>query len=88
MSARWRLDSSPLRRGVTVATLVAREAERRRAADQRRDEVEELWRENEEMQAEQARELRDALSRAIERLENQELAAPILAGTYNPFLIY
>ena len=40
------------------------------------------------MQAEQARELRDALSRAIERLENQELAAPILAGTYNPFLIY
>jgi hypothetical protein len=40
------------------------------------------------MQAEQARELRDALSRAIERLEDQELATPMLAETYNPFLIY
>jgi hypothetical protein len=40
------------------------------------------------MQAEQARELRDALSRAIERLEDQELATPVLAETYNRFLIY
>lgn len=40
------------------------------------------------MQAEQARELRDALSRAIERLEDHELATPVLAETYNPFLIY
>ena len=40
------------------------------------------------MQAEQARELRDALSRAIERLESQDLATPVFAGTYNPFLIY
>ncbi|SOD41837.1 hypothetical protein [Nitrosovibrio sp. Nv4] len=31
------------------------------------------------MQAEQAREFRDALSRAIERIENQGLASPLLA---------
>ena len=40
---------------LTVATLVAREGERRRAAVQRTTEVEALWRENEAMQAEQAR---------------------------------
>ena len=40
------------------------------------------------MQAEQARELRDALSRAIQRLENHDLTTPALAETYNPFLIY
>lgn len=40
---------------LTVATLVAREGDRRRAAVQRTDEVERLWRANEAMQAEQAR---------------------------------
>lgn len=58
--------------GFTVATLVARESERRRAADQRRVEVETLWRENELMQAEQAR--LSAAKRALETIDAQRSA--------------
>jgi len=39
------------------------------------------------MHAEQARELRDALSRAIDRLENQEIASPFSADLSNSFLV-
>ena len=56
----------------TVATLVARESERRRAADQRRAEVELLWRENELMQAEQNR--LEAATRALETIDAQRSA--------------
>jgi len=40
------------------------------------------------MQANQARELRDALSRAIDRLENQELESPLSADLSNSLLVY
>jgi BssS protein family len=40
------------------------------------------------MQAEQARELRDALSRAIDRLENQEFASPLSTDLSNSLLVY
>lgn len=40
------------------------------------------------MQAEQARELRDALSRAIERIESQEFPAPLFADFSGELLIY
>ncbi len=40
------------------------------------------------MQTEQARELRDALSRAIELIENQEAATPLFAYMPHQFLIY
>jgi hypothetical protein len=40
------------------------------------------------MQADQARELRDALSRAIDRLENQELESPLSADLSNSLLVY
>jgi two-component system, OmpR family, sensor histidine kinase KdpD len=71
----------------TVATLVAREAERRRAADQRRTEVERLWRENELMQAEQARlaaakqelETVDAQRSALLRSVSHDLRTPLAA---------
>lgn len=57
---------------LTVATLVAREAERRRAAVHRSGEVEALWRANEAMQAEQAR-LADE-KRALEAVDVQRAA--------------
>ena len=71
----------------TVATLVAREAERRRAADQRRLEVESLWRQNELMQAEQARlaaakqalEAVDAQRSALLRSVSHDLRTPLAA---------
>lgn len=56
----------------TVATLVAREAERRRAAEQRRTEVEALWHQNDLMQAEQARLAAD--KRALEAIDAQRAA--------------
>ncbi len=40
------------------------------------------------MQAEQARELRDALSRAIERIENQEFPSSLFAELPGELLIY
>ena len=40
------------------------------------------------MQTEQARELRDALSRAIEHIENKELEPSADAKLENGFLIY
>lgn len=40
------------------------------------------------MQAEQARELRDALSRAIDRLENRELASSLPMGLPSGSLTY
>jgi hypothetical protein len=40
------------------------------------------------MQAEQARELRDALSRAIERMSDQEYASPSFMGMPNDLSIY
>ena len=40
------------------------------------------------MQAEQARELRDALSRAIERMSDQEYASPLFAEKPNDLSIY
>jgi hypothetical protein len=40
------------------------------------------------MQAEQARELRDALSRAIERMSDQEYASPAFAEAPNDLSIY
>ncbi len=40
------------------------------------------------MQADQARELRDALSRAIDRLENQEFESPLSADLSNSLLVY
>jgi hypothetical protein len=40
------------------------------------------------MQANQARELRDALSRAIDRLENQEFESPLSADLSNSLLVY
>jgi K+-sensing histidine kinase KdpD len=57
---------------LTVATLVAREGERRRAAVQRTDEVERLWRANEVMQAERAR--LAAEKRALEAIDAQRAA--------------
>ena len=57
---------------LTVATLVAREGERRRAAVQRTEEVEHLWRANEAMQAEQAR--LAAEKRALEAIDAQRAA--------------
>jgi two-component system sensor histidine kinase KdpD len=55
-----------------VATLVAREGERRRAAVQRTAEVEALWRANEEMEAERAR--LAAEMRALEAVDVQRAA--------------
>jgi two-component system, OmpR family, sensor histidine kinase KdpD len=71
----------------TVATLVAREADRRRAADQRRLEVESLWRQNDLMQAEQARlaaakqslEAVDAQRSALLRSVSHDLRTPLAA---------
>jgi hypothetical protein len=40
------------------------------------------------MQAEQAREFRDALSRALERMSDQEYAAPSFTGMPNDLSIY
>ena len=40
------------------------------------------------MQAEQAREFRDALSRAIERMSDQEYASPSFMGMPNDLSIY
>jgi hypothetical protein len=40
------------------------------------------------MQAEQAREFRDALSRALERMSDQEYASPSLMGMPNDLSIY
>lgn len=40
------------------------------------------------MHAEQARELRDALSRAIDRLEKQEFASPLSTDLSNSLLVY
>lgn len=40
------------------------------------------------MQAEQARELRDALTRAIDRLEDREFASPLPMGLPGGSLIY
>lgn len=40
------------------------------------------------MQAEQARELRDALSRAIDRLEKQEFGSPLSADLSESLLVY
>ncbi len=57
---------------LTVATLVAREGERRRAAVQRTIEVEALWRKNAEMQAEQAR--LAAEKQALEAIDLQRSA--------------
>lgn len=57
---------------LTVASLVAREGERRRAAVQRTAEVEALWRANEAMQAEQAR--LAAEKRALEAVDVQRAA--------------
>jgi two-component system, OmpR family, sensor histidine kinase KdpD len=57
---------------LTVATLVAREGERRRAAVQRSAEIESLWRANEAMQAEQAR--LAAEKRALEAVDVQRAA--------------
>jgi two-component system, OmpR family, sensor histidine kinase KdpD len=57
---------------LTVATLVAREGERRRAAVQRTAEVESLWRANEAMQAEQAR--LAAEKQALEAVDEQRAA--------------
>ena len=57
---------------LTVATLVAREGERRRAAVQRTTEVEALWRKNAEMQAEQAR--LAAEKQALEAIDLQRSA--------------
>ena len=72
---------------LTVATLVAREGERRRAAVQRTDEVERLWRANEAMQAEQARlaaekrslEAVDAQRSALLRSVSHDLRTPLAA---------
>ena len=57
---------------LTVATLVAREGERRRAAVQRTIEVEALWKENATMQAEQAR--LAAEKQALEAIDLQRSA--------------
>jgi two-component system sensor histidine kinase KdpD len=57
---------------LTVATLVAREAERRRAAMQRTAEVEALWRTNQAMQSEQVR--LAAEKRALEAVDLQRAA--------------
>lgn len=57
---------------LSAATLVAREADRRRAAMQRTAEVESLWRVNEEMQAEQAR--LAAEKRMLEAVDEQRAA--------------
>jgi two-component system, OmpR family, sensor histidine kinase KdpD len=57
---------------LTVATLVAREGERRRAALQRAAEVEALWRANEAMRNEQAR--ITAEKRALEAVDVQRAA--------------
>jgi two-component system sensor histidine kinase KdpD len=57
---------------LTVATLVAREAERRRAAVQRTIEVEALWRKNAAMQTEQAR--LAAEKQALEAIDLQRSA--------------
>lgn len=40
------------------------------------------------MQAQQARELRDALSRAIDRMENHEAASPLFGNVPDQSLIY
>ncbi|MGH9187165.1 MAG: sensor histidine kinase [Acidimicrobiales bacterium] len=57
---------------LTVATLVAREGERRREAVQRAAEVESLWRANEAMRAEQAR--LAAEKQALEAIDVQRAA--------------
>jgi two-component system, OmpR family, sensor histidine kinase KdpD len=57
---------------LTVATLVAREGERRRAAVQRTTEVEALWRKNAEMHTEQAR--LAAEKQALEAIDLQRSA--------------
>lgn len=57
---------------LTVATLVAREGERRRAAMQRTEEVERLWCANEAMQAEHVR--LEAEKRALEAVDAQRAA--------------
>lgn len=72
---------------LTVATLVAREAERRRAAVQRTAEVEQLWRTNEEMQMERARlaaemqalEAVDVQRSALLRSVSHDLRTPLAA---------
>jgi two-component system sensor histidine kinase KdpD len=72
---------------LTVATLVALEGERRRAAVQRTAEVETLWRANEEMQAEQARladekqalEAVDVQRAALLRSVSHDLRTPLAA---------
>ena len=72
---------------LTVATLVAREGERRRAAVQRTTEVESLWRANEAMQAEQARlaaekqalEAVDVQRAALLRSVSHDLRTPLAA---------
>ena len=72
---------------LTAATLVAREGERRRAAVQRTAEVEALWRENEAMQAEQARlaaekrtlEAVDVQRAALLRSVSHDLRTPLAA---------
>jgi len=72
---------------LTVATLVAREAERRRAAVQRSVEIEALWRANEAMQAEQARlaaekqalEAVDVQRAALLRSVSHDLRTPLAA---------
>src|SRR5262245_25418695 len=70
-----------------VATLVAREGERRRAAVQRTEEVETLWRTNAQMQADQARlaaemealEAVDAQRAALLRSVSHDLRTPLAA---------
>jgi two-component system sensor histidine kinase KdpD len=72
---------------LTVATLVAREGERRRAAVQRTTEVEALWRKNAAMQAEQARlaaekqalEAVDLQRSALLRSVSHDLRTPLAA---------
>jgi two-component system sensor histidine kinase KdpD len=72
---------------LTVATLVARQGERRRAAVQRTAEVEALWRANAEMQAEQARlaaemqtlEAVDVQRAALLRSVSHDLRTPLAA---------
>ena len=71
----------------TVATLVALEGQRRRAAVQRAAEVESLWRANEAMQTEQARlsaakqalEAADMQRRALLRSVSHDLRTPLAA---------
>ena len=72
---------------LTVATLVAREAQRRRAAMQHAAELEALWRANEEMRSEQDRlaaekralEAADAQRAALLRSVSHDLRTPLAA---------